>query len=125
MAFANSLRHLKTVVLWSRETDQIIAVAFGLLCCFAFAAGVGCIIPAPVDDGQMRLINASITMSLLAFVWSGFRLIRPFQPSHLWMIGEWIVVPLFWTVLVIALAVWFGHLQPDFDWSTAKWTIIL
>jgi hypothetical protein len=91
MVLTNSLRHLKTIVLWSRETDRIIAVAF---CCLAFAAGAGCIIPAPVDDGQMRLIDGLITMLLLGFVWSGFRLLRPFQPSRLWMIGEWIVVPL-------------------------------
>jgi hypothetical protein len=41
------------------------------------------------------------------------------------MIAEWIVVPLLWTGLVIALAVWFGHLQLDYDWSTAMTTIIV
>ena len=124
MVLTNSRRPLKTIVLWSRETDAIIAVEF---CSFAFAAGVGCIIPAPVDDGQMRLIDASITMLSLAFVWSGFRLIRPLRPSRLWIIAEWIVVPIIWTGLVIALAVWFGHLQDrlNYDLTRAVTTTIL
>jgi len=124
MALTHSLRHMKTIVLWSRATDRI---AFGFLCCFAFAAAVGGIIPAPIDAGQMRLADALLTASSLGFIWSGFRLARPFRPSQLWIIAEWIVVPIIWTGLVIGLAIWFSHLQEafDYDLTHAMTTIIL
>ena len=79
--------------------------------CLALAAAVGVVIPTPVEGDYVRLIDAFITTMLLIAVWAGFRLVRPVRFARVWVAAEFIAVPVLWTVLVVALSLWFQYLH--------------
>jgi len=110
---------MKNIQLWSRVTDRKILVAIGFLCCLAFAAVIGATLPTPAESDAIRFVDAFISTMLLVLVWGGFRLVRPARYRQPWVLAEVIAVPVIWTLLVIALAFWFGQLHdelyPEFE----------
>ena len=82
------------------------AAAVGIL---GAAALVGFFfIPTPIESA--RFVGPFLTVIFIPFTWGAFRLVRPSRYGRAWLIAEFIVVPVLWLLLVIALGIWFGHI---------------
>lgn len=86
-----------------------------ILFCLGISAFVGYLLPTPFDDSRARLFDAAISVILGGFVWAAFRLIEPRRHGQKWMIAEFTVVPLVWVLLMVAIGVWFYHLEQARD----------
>lgn len=116
---------MKNIQFASRRTDIRVVAVSGFL---GFSAVVGWLLasfslaadPMPfvnLDRAQFRLqfFGTIISVSLALLVWCSFLLVRPARYSRKWVIAEWIVVPLVWLLLVLALNAWVLHL-----WLSSK-----
>ena len=97
---------MRATQVWSRETDRKILVGLG---CLALASGVGFLLPEPVEG--LRLLNVFIASVVLVFVWGVFRILQPMQYGRVWLKGELFAVLSTWIVLMIAVGIWFAHLE--------------
>ena len=104
------VRKMKTVELWSRDTDRNILSA---LFCFVLAATVGALLPEPAPMENIQIVQASLGVVLLILTWAGFRLLRPMRYRRNWVVVEAIGVPLLWLLTMTALGVWFAHLKSN------------
>src|SRR5262245_6348920 len=104
---------MNNIQLWSRAIDKKILIVLGVACALALAAAIGLALPTAEPSVNIKVLNALITSTLLVFVWGLFRLVRPTRYSPGWATAEIIVVPLAWTMLVIALALWFDYANRD------------
>ena len=102
---------MKNVELWPRDTDRKILVAASTLSVVAFAALVGAWLPTPQAVVHLDGLSSLITAALLVFVWGAFRSVRPVRYTQTWIVAEFVAVPVIWTLLVVALALWFHHLS--------------
>jgi hypothetical protein len=82
-----------------------------VLFCLGFSAFVGYLLPTPFDDSHAQLFDAGVAVILGAFVWAVFHLIEPRRHGQKWMIAEFTVIPFVWVLIILALGVWFYHLQ--------------
>jgi hypothetical protein len=103
---------MNNVQFWSRATDWKILIATGAL---GFSAIVGWILPDPVPQEDLRLVNSILVAGLGLLVWGVFHLIQPLR--HRWRSSarEIIIVPATWLLLVVALAFLFSRLGADLD----------
>jgi hypothetical protein len=99
---------MKNIEFYSRETGQKILL---ILVCLGVSALAGCLLPTPFEDSSARLFDAALSVALAVSVWCGFHLIKPRRYSQKWAIAELTVVPIVWLLLMLALAVWFYHLE--------------
>lgn len=102
---------MNTVVLWSRAVDQKILVSLGCICVLALSGLTGVLLPSPWPGDGFRLVGGMLTTTLLVLVWGTFRLIRTVRYNNIWVVSEFVLVPVLWGLFVMGLAVWFQHLH--------------
>ena len=96
---------MKNIQFTSRKTDLKVLAVVG------FSAAAGFLLPARFEDSFLaRFFDAILSVPLALLLWSAFHLIEPSKHGRKWTIAEWIVVPIVWFLLMLALNAWFHHL---------------
>ena len=103
---------MKNVQFTSRDTDYKFLAALALLTSFA-VAGIFAGLFMPTGFGGIHeapCILAAISVGLVLFVWSVFRLIKPAGYDRNWQIAGIVLVPLYWLLLLLAVDISLGWL---------------
>jgi len=99
---------MKNMQFSSRKADQKVLI---VLLCLGIPALVGCFLPPPFAGLLALLFDVVLSVALAVFVWCVFHLIEPRRHSQKWVIAELTIVPAIWLLLMLAVAVWFYHLN--------------
>lgn len=96
---------MKTTLIWPRSIDWKILAVFA-------AAASGFVIPAAMDDVQVRLVDSVLSIALVS-IWAGFRIVRPVWYRRSWAVAEFVLVPMVWTSFLLGMAIWFHHIHVE------------
>ncbi len=102
---------MNNIQIWSRETDLKLLRNLATAGIVLFAAFVGALVPMPVQSTAITILYMAISVSLGIFAWGIFNIMKPLYYDKRWEIGEMIVVPLTWILLVSVLALCFFHYE--------------
>ena len=96
---------MKNIQITSRKTD--LKVLFVVV----FSAVAGFLLPSHFEISYYaRFFDAVFSVPVALLVWCAFHLVEPRRHSKKWTVAEFMIVPLVWLLLMVALDVWFHHL---------------